>query len=106
MIRAESLGELFDVAIVLAEQPLPEQRSVAIVTNAGGPGILAADACAAELAVAPLWRRLSRRCARVPAERRRRREPGRHGRGASADSAFARAVRLLAADESVVGGLS
>ena len=47
VVRADTLGELFDVATLLAGQPLPEGRSVAIVTNAGGPGILAADACAA-----------------------------------------------------------
>ena len=45
VIRTETLEELFDVAALLANQPLPAGRRVAIVTNAGGPGILAADAC-------------------------------------------------------------
>jgi len=45
VIRAESLGELFDIAQLLADQPLPTDPAVAILTNAGGPGILAADAC-------------------------------------------------------------
>ncbi len=44
ILRAETLEELFDVAMVLANQPLPGGRRVAVVTNAGGPGILAADA--------------------------------------------------------------
>ncbi len=44
VLRADTLEELFDVAMVLANQPLPTGRRVAIVTNAGGPGILAADA--------------------------------------------------------------
>ena len=44
ILRAETLEELFDVAMVLANQPLPSGRRVAVVTNAGGPGILAADA--------------------------------------------------------------
>jgi acetyl coenzyme A synthetase (ADP forming)-like protein len=44
IIRAETLEELFDVAMILANQPLPAGRRVGIVTNAGGPGILAADA--------------------------------------------------------------
>ncbi len=45
VIRAESADELFDLAACLDSQPLPAGRRVAIVTNAGGPGILAADAC-------------------------------------------------------------
>ncbi len=45
VIRTETLEELFDVAALLAHQPLPAGRRVGILTNAGGPGILAADAC-------------------------------------------------------------
>ena len=45
VIRTDTLAELFDVARVLANQPLPRGRRVAIVTNAGGPGILCADTC-------------------------------------------------------------
>jgi acetyl coenzyme A synthetase (ADP forming)-like protein len=45
VIRTDTLEELFDVATLLSSQPLPAGRKVAIVTNAGGPGILAADAC-------------------------------------------------------------
>jgi acetate---CoA ligase (ADP-forming) len=47
VIRTERLEELFDVAALLANQPIPRGRRVAILTNAGGPGILAADACEA-----------------------------------------------------------
>ena len=47
VIRVDTLGQLFDVAQLLAYQPLPRGRSVAIVGNSGGPGILAADACEA-----------------------------------------------------------
>ncbi len=47
VIRTDTLEEMFDVATLLANQPLPPGRRVAIVTNAGGPGILAADACEA-----------------------------------------------------------
>ena len=39
---------MFDVAALLSHQPIPKGRRVAILTNAGGPGILAADACEAE----------------------------------------------------------
>ena len=45
VIRTDTLEELFDVAALLAHQPVPRGRRVAILTNAGGPGILAADAC-------------------------------------------------------------
>ena len=47
VIRAQSLHELFDFASLLSTQPLPEGNGVAILTNAGGAGILAADACEA-----------------------------------------------------------
>ena len=47
IIRTGTLEEMFDVAALLANQPLPNGRRVAILTNAGGPGILAADACEA-----------------------------------------------------------
>jgi acyl-CoA synthetase (NDP forming) len=45
VIRVDTLPELFDVAQVLATQPLPAGRGVAIVANSGGPGVMAADAC-------------------------------------------------------------
>lgn len=45
LVRVDSIPELFGAAQVLAYQPLPTGNRVAIVTNAGGPGILAADMC-------------------------------------------------------------
>jgi len=47
VIRTERLEEMFDVATLLSHQPIPRGPRVAILTNAGGPGILAADACEA-----------------------------------------------------------
>ena len=47
VIRAESLEELFDLAVAVERQPLPRGRRVGILTNAGGLGILCADACEA-----------------------------------------------------------
>ena len=44
VIRAETFEKLFDYATALSMQPLPEGDRVAIITNAGGPGIMAADA--------------------------------------------------------------
>lgn len=48
VIRTDTLEEMFDVAALLGSQRAPRGRRVAILTNAGGPGILCADACAAE----------------------------------------------------------
>jgi len=45
VIRTDTVTELFDVASLLSRQPVPRGRRIAILTNAGGPGILAADAC-------------------------------------------------------------
>ena len=47
VLRARTLEELVDVAALLSSQPLPRGRRVAVLTNAGGLGILCADACEA-----------------------------------------------------------
>jgi acetyl coenzyme A synthetase (ADP forming)-like protein len=60
VIRADTIDEMFGAAALLSRQPLPAGNRVAIVTNAGGPAILCADACEAEgLRVEPLseWTR-------------------------------------------------
>lgn len=44
VIRMETMEDMFDAARALAAQPLPKSPNVAVVTNAGGPGILASDA--------------------------------------------------------------
>jgi acetyl coenzyme A synthetase (ADP forming)-like protein len=54
VIRVDTLEELLDVTALLDGQPLPRGRRVAVLTNAGGLGILCADACeAAGLSLAP-----------------------------------------------------
>ena len=77
VLRAETLEELLDVAALLSRQPLPRGRGVAVLTNAGGLGILCADACeAAGPDAAGALGAHRRRAARVPAgggERRRTR---------------------------------
>jgi acetyltransferase len=45
ILRAATMQDLFDISLAFAYQPLPTGRRLAIVTNAGGPGILATDAC-------------------------------------------------------------
>ena len=81
VIRTDTLAELLDVASLLANQPLPGGRRVGIVTNAGGPGIMCADACeAAGLEVPELPDDVRDRLREfLPAEAGAR-QPGRHDR--------------------------
>jgi acetate---CoA ligase (ADP-forming) len=65
VIRTRTLEELFDVASVLATQPVPAGRRVAIVTNAGGPAILAADACEGEGLSVPVLAEATQRALRA-----------------------------------------
>jgi acyl-CoA synthetase (NDP forming)/GNAT superfamily N-acetyltransferase len=46
VVRVDTLAELFDVSVVLAHQPTPRGRRLAIIANAAGPGLLAADVAA------------------------------------------------------------
>ncbi len=45
VLRVDTLEELFDYVKAFSRQPLPRGRNVAIITNSGGPGILATDSC-------------------------------------------------------------
>jgi acetyltransferase len=45
ILRVTELEELFDLVLAFEGQPLPRGKNVLIITNGGGPGILAADAC-------------------------------------------------------------
>jgi acetate---CoA ligase (ADP-forming) len=66
VIRAGTVGELLDVAAVLARPARPRGRGVAILTNAGGAGIACADACEpAGLTVPALARGTQRRLHRI-----------------------------------------
>lgn len=44
VLRVNSISDLFNMAEVLAKQPRPQGRRLTILTNAGGPGVLATDA--------------------------------------------------------------
>lgn len=70
VIRAQTVEELFDLAMAFSNQPLPAGNRVAIVTNAGGPGIMIADACEANgLTVTPLTAETEQRLrSRLPEE--------------------------------------
>ncbi|MBF0289920.1 MAG: acetate--CoA ligase family protein [SAR324 cluster bacterium] len=45
VLRVDTVQELFDYAMAFGNQPLPQSNRVAILTNAGGPGIMTTDAC-------------------------------------------------------------
>jgi acetate---CoA ligase (ADP-forming) len=53
VIRTDTLHDLFNVAALLTTQPVPQGDRVVIVTNAGGPGIMCADACTADGVAVP-----------------------------------------------------
>ncbi|MBN2382221.1 acetate--CoA ligase family protein [bacterium] len=45
VLRVSSVEELFDLAVAFKNQPIPRGNRVGIITNAGGPAIMATDAC-------------------------------------------------------------
>ena len=45
VLQVNSIEELFNLGIAFSSQPLPQGRNVSVITNAGGPSIVAADAC-------------------------------------------------------------
>ncbi len=47
VLRADSVQDLFDAAQMLSGQPIPDGERVAVVTNAGGPGVMTTDAIGA-----------------------------------------------------------
>ncbi len=53
VIRATTMEELMDIAVLLSAQPVPGGPRVGAITNGGGPGILLADACEARGLVFP-----------------------------------------------------
>jgi acetate---CoA ligase (ADP-forming) len=61
VVRVDTLQEMFDAAMVMAHQPIPAGRRVAIMSNGGGPGILAADACGAAGLEVPVLSETTRR---------------------------------------------
>lgn len=53
VLRADTLDDMLSLAAGLSQQPLPEGRRVGIITNAGGPAILCADACESQNLTVP-----------------------------------------------------
>ncbi len=101
IIRVDTLAELFDVTRLLVNQPLPAGRRVAIVGNSGGPGILAADACAgAGLAVLELSAATRTALADLLGPNASVRNPVDMLATAGADD-YEQALRIVLADDSV-----
>jgi len=101
VIRTATVGELFDVAALLAGQPLPGGDRVGIVTNAGGPGIACADACeAGGLRVEPLPTKTRRRLGRHLPREAATSNPVDMIASASAED-YRNAIEALAGDASV-----
>ncbi|RMH23258.1 MAG: CoA-binding protein [Gemmatimonadetes bacterium] len=76
VLRADSVEDLFDLAIAFEVLPIPKGERVAVVTNAGGPGIMIADACeAAGLTITDLEEATRARLAEVFPEEASLRNP-------------------------------
>ncbi|HEY2428042.1 MAG TPA: GNAT family N-acetyltransferase, partial [Acidimicrobiales bacterium] len=101
VLRVDTLAQLLDVGSVLAHQPLPAGRRVGVVANAGGSGVLVADACeGAGLLVPTLGKETADALRRLLGERAAVANPVTVAGTASAD-AYEQAVRLLLDDELV-----
>ncbi len=101
VIRVDTLEELLETAQILGSQPLPPGRRVAVVSNAGGPGILAADACSgAGLEVGELSSATQASLREFVAADATVRNPVDLVAGATAE-AFERAMRVVAADDAI-----
>ena len=94
VLRVDAIQDLFAIADVLAKQPRPKGRRLTIVTNAGGPGVLATDALIGGGGqLTELTPGGHRGLQRDPARAVEPQQPGRHHRRRAA-----RAVRIGAGD--------
>lgn len=101
VIRTDTIEELFDTALLLGSQPIPAGPRVAILTNAGGPGIMAADACeSAGLTLPALDPRTVKGLEAFLPPEASTRNPVDMIASAVAES-FEKALRLLVADKNV-----
>ena len=106
VIRVDTLEELLSTAMVLAHQPLPAGRRIAIVSNAGGPGVLATDACAgARLEVAELDPATQDALREIASSGASVRNPVDLVAGATAEQ-FEAALRITLADASIDAALA
>ncbi|MBI4869823.1 MAG: acetate--CoA ligase family protein [Candidatus Wallbacteria bacterium] len=101
VLRVGTIEELFDAAMLLSNQPAPAGNRVAILTNAGGPGIMAADACESNgLVLPPLTPQTERALREFLPKEASTRNPVDMVASATPDF-YNRALSLLLADENV-----
>lgn len=101
VIRTDTMQELFDLTVLLANQPVPAGGRVAILTNAGGPAIMASDACESRGLALPELSPLTVESLRAFLPRAASTgNPVDMLAGASAED-YERALRILLADERV-----
>jgi acetate---CoA ligase (ADP-forming) len=101
VLRADTFEELLDLTSLLASQPLPRGNRVAILTNAGGLGILCADACeAADLSLSELSGETVERLASILPPEASVANPV-DMLGSAVASAYAEALPLLLRDQAV-----
>ncbi|HMA48033.1 MAG TPA: CoA-binding protein, partial [Frankiaceae bacterium] len=101
VVAVDTLGELCEAMALLACQPLPSGPGVAVVSNAGGPGILAADAASAAGLTVPELGRQTQRALRalLPTAAAVANPVGTIASVSGAD--FERAIRVVLADPGV-----
>jgi acetyltransferase len=101
VLRADTIEDLFDVALAFSSQPLPKGRRVALLTDAGGPAIMATDALvAAGLEMAALSEKTRRALAEHLSPDASVANPV-DMLGHSGGEDYARSMALLLADEGV-----
>ena len=99
IIKVDHMEEMFDMAAMLSNQPLPRGRKLTIVTNGGGPGIIAADSAARNgLALPQPSKEIVNRLTSVLKRDVAIHNPLDTTAGADAEE-FRRILQLLAADE-------
>lgn len=101
VLRVDTVEELFDTAETLVDQPLPSGRRVAVLTNSGGPGVLAADAASGHgLEVVELSPATQHRLRQITPSAGGVRNPVDLGAEASAE-AYGKSLEVLLADDEV-----
>ncbi|MGE0361412.1 MAG: acetate--CoA ligase family protein [Vicinamibacterales bacterium] len=101
VMRTDTMEELFDLTVLLANQPVPAGPRIGILTNGGGPGIMASDACEGRgLSVAPLAERSIDSLRAFLPKAASAANPVDMLASASADD-YERALRILLADDRV-----
>ncbi|MDD5509225.1 MAG: GNAT family N-acetyltransferase [Dehalococcoidales bacterium] len=99
IVKVNTMEELFDVAALLSNQPLPKGNRLAIVTNGGGPGIIAADAAERNgLELPPVSEETAEKLGKVLKRKVTINNPLDTTAGASAEE-FENILRILAGDK-------